>query len=103
MFANNVVVANDQLGWFALVGKILGRAAKADKSDDFVMVRAGTPGALSFAYKLEDERVYNAEFTGVVQDQFNVATHLVAGGDGAAAGLKRGDLILRGAKYVDKP
>lgn len=35
-----------------------------DKSDDFVIPLAATAGALQFAYKLENERVYNTEFNG---------------------------------------
>lgn len=35
-----------------------------DKSEDFVIPLANTAGALSFAYKLEDERIYSAEFMG---------------------------------------
>lgn len=35
-----------------------------DRSEDFVILLANTAGALSFAYKLEDERVYNVDFTG---------------------------------------
>jgi hypothetical protein len=35
-----------------------------DKSDDFVIPLAATAGALQFAYKLEEERVYNVEFQG---------------------------------------
>jgi hypothetical protein len=35
-----------------------------DKSEDFVIPLANTAGALTFAYKLEDERIYNVEFTG---------------------------------------
>jgi hypothetical protein len=38
--------------------------ADTDFSDDFVVYQAGTPGALTFAYKLDSERVYNIEFTG---------------------------------------
>src|SRR5699024_8454626 len=33
--------------------------AANDKSDDFVIPLAGTAGALQFAYKLEDERIFN--------------------------------------------
>jgi hypothetical protein len=36
----------------------------SDVSDDFVIVRAATAGALKFAYKLEDERIYDTEFMG---------------------------------------
>ena len=36
--------------------------ADNDKSDDFVIPLAASSGALTFAYKLEDERVFNAEF-----------------------------------------
>lgn len=34
----------------------------SDKSEDFVIPLAGTTGALSFAYKLDEERVFNVEF-----------------------------------------
>lgn len=36
----------------------------ADRSEDFVIPLAATSGALKFAYKLEDERVYDVEFNG---------------------------------------
>jgi len=36
----------------------------SDKSDDFIIPLSATAGALQFAYKLEDERIYNVEFTG---------------------------------------
>lgn len=35
-----------------------------DKSEDFVIPLAATPGALTFAYKLEEERIFNCDFTG---------------------------------------
>lgn len=35
-----------------------------DLSEDFVIYRAATPGALQFAYKLDAERIFNADFTG---------------------------------------
>jgi hypothetical protein len=35
----------------------------ADKSEDFVIYKAATPGALTFAYKLDEERIFNANFT----------------------------------------
>lgn len=38
--------------------------AASDKSEDFVIPLAATSGALSFAYKLENERIYNTEFMG---------------------------------------
>lgn len=36
----------------------------SDRSEDFVIPLANTAGALSFAYKLEDERIFNCEFNG---------------------------------------
>lgn len=36
----------------------------SDKSDDFVVPLANTAGALNFAYKLDQERIFNVEFTG---------------------------------------
>ena len=38
--------------------------ADTDYSDDFVVYQAGTGGGLSFAYKVDAERVFNIEFTG---------------------------------------
>lgn len=38
--------------------------AATDLSDDFVIPLASTAGALNFAYKLENERIYNVEFMG---------------------------------------
>lgn len=38
--------------------------ADTDFSDDFVVYQAATAGALTFAYKLDAERVYNVEFMG---------------------------------------
>lgn len=35
-----------------------------DKSEDFVIPLAATAGALTFAYKLENERIYSCDFTG---------------------------------------
>jgi len=35
-----------------------------DVTDDFVIPLANTAGALTFAYKLDEERIYNVEFTG---------------------------------------
>jgi hypothetical protein len=51
-----------------------------DKSDDFIPL-AATPGALNFAYKLEDERIYNVEFTGYPNP---ANSHLFSVGDPAA-------------------
>lgn len=38
--------------------------AAADKSEDFEVPLAMTPGAFNFAYKLDEERIYSVEFTG---------------------------------------
>lgn len=38
--------------------------ADGDVSDDFVIPLSATAGALNFAYKLENERIYNVEFMG---------------------------------------
>jgi hypothetical protein len=39
-----------------------GIADITDKSEDFVIPLAATAGALTFAYKLDEERVFNVEF-----------------------------------------
>lgn len=36
----------------------------ADVSEDFTVHKAATAGALQFAYKLDEERIFNCEFTG---------------------------------------
>lgn len=36
----------------------------SDRSEDFVIPLAATPGAINFMYKLDTERIYTAEFTG---------------------------------------
>jgi hypothetical protein len=38
--------------------------ADSDKSEDFTIVKAATPGALTFAYKTDAERVFNVSFQG---------------------------------------
>lgn len=38
--------------------------ADSEKSEDVTIPRAACPGAMSFAYKLDEERVFNAEFKG---------------------------------------
>lgn len=38
--------------------------AGADKSEDLVVPLAATPGGMTFAYKYDEERVFNAEFKG---------------------------------------
>lgn len=35
-----------------------------DKSQDFTLLRAATPGGMEYAFKKDDERVYTAEFKG---------------------------------------
>lgn len=40
-----------------------GKAA-TDLSEDFIVPLAGTGGALTYGYKVDEERVYNVEFTG---------------------------------------
>jgi hypothetical protein len=36
----------------------------SDKSEDFVIPLAATPGGMDFAYEVEKERIFNCEFTG---------------------------------------
>lgn len=54
--------------------------ADTDYSDDFIVHRTATPGALQFAYKTDAERVFNAEFMGypdpVTQKLFSVGDPL---------------------------
>ena len=35
-----------------------------DNNDDFCVLKAATAGALNFAYKIDEERIYNVVFTG---------------------------------------
>jgi len=43
----------------------------SDFSEDFVIPLTATPGALNFAYKLENERIFDVEFTGYPDPQTN--------------------------------
>ncbi|CCG43293.1 hypothetical protein [Magnetospirillum molischianum] len=38
--------------------------ADADVSEDFIIPKAATAGALNFAYKVDQERIFNTEFSG---------------------------------------
>lgn len=38
--------------------------ADSDVSEDFIIPLAGVAGAMNFSYKLDSERIYNAEFKG---------------------------------------
>lgn len=42
--------------------------ADTDLSEDLVIPLAATPGAMKFAYKLDDERIFNVTFTGYPND-----------------------------------
>lgn len=41
-----------------------GDGASPDRSEDFIVHLAAAPGALQFAYKYDDQRVFNLEFRG---------------------------------------
>lgn len=43
---------------------VLRPVGKTDASEDFTVFKAATAGALNFAYKLEDERIFSVEFSG---------------------------------------
>lgn len=43
---------------------VLRPVGKTDASEDFTVFKAATAGGLQFAYKLEDERIFNCEFNG---------------------------------------
>jgi hypothetical protein len=44
-----------------------------DRSDDFIVPRAATPGALDFKYELENERIFSCEFSGYADEDSNIA------------------------------
>jgi len=57
--------------------------ADSDKSEDFIVPLANTAGALTFAYKQDEERVYNVEFMGYPDSNNN--EKLFSVGDPTAA------------------
>lgn len=57
--------------------------ADNDKSEDFIVPLAATAGALTFAYKLDEERVYNVEFMGY--PDINNSDKMFSVGDPTAA------------------
>ncbi|CAO3459779.1 hypothetical protein [Azospirillum argentinense] len=60
----------------------VGKAAN-DRSDDFVIPLANTAGALQFAYKLDEERIFNVSFSGYPDPVTKVL--YVVGDESAAA------------------
>lgn len=46
--------------------------ADEDKSDDFTVPKAATAGAMSYSYKLDDERIYSCEFKAYADEQGNL-------------------------------
>jgi hypothetical protein len=54
--------------------------ADDDESEDFTIYRAATPGAMSFTYKIDEERVFNIEFVGYP----DASNKLFAVGDSSA-------------------
>lgn len=53
-----------------------------DKTDDFTVFRAATPGAMTYSFTLDQERIFNVEFTGYPNDKGT----LFAVGDTTALG-----------------
>ncbi|GAL22942.1 hypothetical protein JCM19235_1243 [Vibrio maritimus] len=49
--------------------------AEDDQSEDVVIPKAATAGAMNFAYQLDNERVYNAEFKGYPDAATGVLFH----------------------------
>lgn len=62
------VTSGTGLSLFDLAGELVLRPIEkvgtGDASEDFVIPLASTAGELSFAYKYDEERVFNAEFKG---------------------------------------
>lgn len=46
--------------------------AENDKSDDFTVMRAATAGAMSYSYKLDDERIFSCEFKAYADEDGNL-------------------------------
>ena len=46
--------------------------ADNDKSDDFTVMRAATAGAMSYSYKLDDERIFSCEFKAYADEDGNL-------------------------------
>ncbi len=46
--------------------------ADNDKSDDFTIARAATAGAMSYSYKLDDERIFSCEFKAYADEDGNL-------------------------------
>ena len=46
--------------------------ADSDKSDDFTVMRAATAGAMSYSYKLDDERIFSCEFKAYADEDGNL-------------------------------
>lgn len=43
-----------------------------DKSDDFTVPKAATPGAMSYSYQLDEERIFSCEFKAYADEEGNL-------------------------------
>lgn len=59
--------------------------ASTDKSEDVTIYKAGTSGVMSFAYKIDDERIFNVEFKAYPDDSKD--GNLMGYGDPAATSV----------------
>ena len=63
------VVSGVGIDLLAVAGELIlhpAAVAAGDESEDFVVPLAMTAGALNFAYKVDEERIFNVEFKGYV-------------------------------------
>ncbi len=62
--AKVVVKTGVSVNLLAVAKRLILRPVGTTGADDFVIYQAATPGSLSFAYKIDEERIFNAEFKG---------------------------------------
>lgn len=62
--AKVVVRTGVNINLLATAKKLILRPIGTTGSEDFIIFRANTPGAMSFAYKLDEERIFQADFKG---------------------------------------
>jgi hypothetical protein len=65
-YARVIVSTGVNVNLLDVAKKLVLRPRGTFGEDDFTIYKAATPGALSFAYSVENERVYNANFKGYV-------------------------------------
>lgn len=72
--AKVVVPTGVNINLLSIAKELILRPVGTTGDDDFIIHRAACPGALNFAYQIDNERIYNANFKGYVDAEGDLFT-----------------------------